>query len=166
MALNTLEHGNITQINWMFERLVWPVASLAFAIGKTSQIDGVLKGTQLHRGSRIGRVVDHCMTDVTIVSHHLSAVADVFIVVAAKTSGKIKMSNIIGMCFPICLHLWEKIGPKDALDLARCGLYCIALAAINLRIVLRIELIESSSNRTHTLIFGFVRVIQQGDRFW
>jgi hypothetical protein len=47
MTLNTLEHGNISQVDRMFEWLVRFVAGLAFAIGKATKIDRMLNRQSL-----------------------------------------------------------------------------------------------------------------------
>lgn len=44
MTLDTLKHGNITQIHRMFEWLVGPMARFALSIGQAAEVDGVLNG--------------------------------------------------------------------------------------------------------------------------
>ena len=59
MALNALEHRNITQIQGMLERFVRFVAMLAFVIGERAQIDRVLEWSSLRIVfGRSGGVVD------------------------------------------------------------------------------------------------------------
>ena len=42
MAFDTLEHGNIAQVNRVFEWFIGSVAGVAFAIGEAAEIDRVL----------------------------------------------------------------------------------------------------------------------------
>ena len=44
MAFDTLEHRDVSQIDWMFERLVGFVARLTLAVGKCAEVDRVLHG--------------------------------------------------------------------------------------------------------------------------
>ncbi len=44
MAFDTLEHGNIAQVNRVFKGFVGLVAGFAFAISETPEVDWVLNG--------------------------------------------------------------------------------------------------------------------------
>ena len=44
MTFNALEHGNVSQIDGMFERGIGFVAGLTLAIGEASQVDRMLDG--------------------------------------------------------------------------------------------------------------------------
>ncbi len=86
MAFNTLEHGNIAEINRMFERFVCLVAGFAFAISETAEVDRVLNGQSLDGRSGTGRVRQNGVTDVAIPGNHFAAAANVFTIVTPETA--------------------------------------------------------------------------------
>ena len=87
MALNTLEHRDIAEINRMLKRLVRLMAKLAFVIRKASEINWMLEGSGSHilLGWSSG-IVDHRVADVAVISNHLAAIANVFAVMTAETT--------------------------------------------------------------------------------
>ena len=42
MTFNTLKHGNVSEVDWMFEGGISFVTALALAIGEAAQVDRVL----------------------------------------------------------------------------------------------------------------------------
>ena len=44
MTFNTLKHGDVPEIYWMFEGRIGFVAGLTLAIGETAQVDWMLDG--------------------------------------------------------------------------------------------------------------------------
>ena len=44
MTFNALKHGNVSQIDWMFEGRIGFVASLTLAISEAAQVDWMLNG--------------------------------------------------------------------------------------------------------------------------
>ncbi len=44
MALDTLEHRNIAEVDWVSERLIGFVVGFAFAISEGAEIDRMLNG--------------------------------------------------------------------------------------------------------------------------
>ena len=44
MTFNTLEHGNIAQVNRVLERFVGLVARFAFAVSEAAEVDRMLNG--------------------------------------------------------------------------------------------------------------------------
>lgn len=116
MALDALEHRDVSEIDRVLERLISFVARLALSIGESAKIDWMLKriSTYVEFSGSCG-VVNHCMADVAIISDYFPSVTHMLAVVAAETSGKIQMADIVWMGFPVCLHLREEIGAEDAL---------------------------------------------------
>ena len=87
VTFNTLEHRNITQINWMLEGLGRFMARLAFPVGETSKINRVPERPGLRILFRLaGRVIEHCMADVAIIPDYLACIAHVLAVVAAEAT--------------------------------------------------------------------------------
>jgi hypothetical protein len=86
MALNTLKHRNIAEVDRMFERLVSLVARFAFAIRQAAEIHRVLNRQSLDHRFRARGVRQDRVTDITVLWNHLAGVANVFAVVATKTS--------------------------------------------------------------------------------
>lgn len=86
MALSALEHRDVTEIDWMLEWLVRLMAELAFAVGERAQINGMDKRPCLHRRFRIGRVINHRVTNVAVIRDDLSFFADVVAVVTAEAA--------------------------------------------------------------------------------
>ena len=70
----------------MPERLIGLVAAFAFAIGKATEINGVLKVDCLWYGQRSSRIGHDCVTDVAVVANHLTSVANVLAIMTAKTA--------------------------------------------------------------------------------
>ena len=88
MTFGALEHGKVAEVQRMLKRFVRLVAKLAFAVGETAQVDGMLErpgGSVL--GCRPRRVVEDRMTNVAIIPDHLAALAFVLAVMTAETSG-------------------------------------------------------------------------------
>jgi hypothetical protein len=54
MTLNALKHGNVSQVDWMFEGSIGFVAGLTLAIGEAAEVDWMLDGYGLEncRGPR------------------------------------------------------------------------------------------------------------------
>src|SRR5216683_1094877 len=116
MALNTLEHRDITKINRMLEWLVSFVARLAFAVGQRAEINRVLEWSGLYRRGRIQRVVDYRVAEVAVVVDNFAGVADVLAVVTAEAAREIKMTDVVWVSLPVGLHLGKKVSLKDALN--------------------------------------------------
>ena len=90
MALNTLEHRYIAQVDWVLEGFVRLVAKLAFVISERTQIDRMLEWSGLRILFRwSGRVVDHCVADVAVACNHFAVIADMLAVVTAEASREI-----------------------------------------------------------------------------
>jgi len=77
----------------------------------------VLKWSSRRRGFRIRRIVKHRVADIAVVCDDLSGIAHVFSVVATEAAGEIEVPDVVRMRLPISLHLWEKIGTEDSLNL-------------------------------------------------
>jgi hypothetical protein len=87
MALNALEHRDITKINRMLERLVRFMAVVTLVVGERAQVHRVLEGTGPHiLLRRRRRVIDHGVADVAVVGDDFARVANVFAVVAAEAA--------------------------------------------------------------------------------
>ena len=87
MALNTLKHRNVAEVDRMLKWLVRFVAKLAFVIGKPSEINGMLEGSGSHiLLGRSSGIVDHRMADVAVISNHFACVANVLTVMTAETA--------------------------------------------------------------------------------
>ena len=55
------------------------------------------------------------MADVAIISDFLAVITLVFTIVAAKTSGRSDVTDIVGVGLPVGLHFREKVALVDAL---------------------------------------------------
>ena len=44
MTFNALKHGDVSQVQWMFEGSIGFVAGITLTIGEAAQIDGMLNG--------------------------------------------------------------------------------------------------------------------------
>lgn len=71
----------------MFEWLICFVAGLAFTVRESPQIHGMTKGSDLNvLRRRLGRVINHCVTDVAVASNDLACIADMLAIVTAETA--------------------------------------------------------------------------------
>ena len=86
MAFDALKHRDVTEINRVFEWLVSLVASLALSIAEATEVYRMLKRAQLYRRCRIGRIVDHCVTNVAVVSNYLAVLTHLLAVMTTKTT--------------------------------------------------------------------------------
>ena len=117
MALDALKVADITQVYWMYKRLVGLMAGLAFAIREGAEIDRMLKRLCLRRPTGVGGVSQNCVTEITVVAYHLSGVTNVLAVVATETTGEIEVADIVRVRLPVSLHRRERVGLKDSLNL-------------------------------------------------
>src|SRR5512135_1749161 len=62
-------------------------------------------------------LADDRMAKLTIIAQHLAFPADVIAFVAAKTTGKERVANVIGMGAPIDFHFGKDIGLINLLHL-------------------------------------------------
>lgn len=87
MTLCALEHGYVTEVYWMFKRFVGLVAGIAVAVRQISEIHRMAKGPHLHvLGGRPGRIEDHCMADVAIVTDYFPGIAYMLAIVTTETT--------------------------------------------------------------------------------
>ena len=87
MAFCALERGYVPKIYRMFEGFVGLVAGFAFAISQGAEIHRMPERSGLNvLGRWPRRIEDDCVADVAIVTDDLAGIADVFAVVAAKTT--------------------------------------------------------------------------------
>jgi len=87
MALNTLKHRNVAEVDWMLKGLVRLVAEIAFMVGKASKINRMLEGSGSHilLGWSSG-IVDHRVADVAVISNYFAGIAHVLSVMTAETA--------------------------------------------------------------------------------
>ena len=135
MALDALKHRDVTQIDWVPERLVRLMAALAFAVREAAQINRMLIGTELHGSGGICRVVNHRVTYIAVVADDLARVANVLAVMTTKTATEVKMADVVRMGLPVGPHLREEIGFKDPLQLGGRCFDVVAFFRMNVRIV-------------------------------
>ena len=147
MALNALEHRNITQIHGMLERPIRFVAILAFVIGERAQINRMLEGTGLHvLLRRRCRVVDHRVADVTVVGNDFARVADVLAVMTAEAAREIEMANVVWVSLPVGLHLRKKVCLEDALNFGDRAFDRNLLLRVDVFVIRAIKLIQARIN--------------------
>ena len=89
MTLDALEHRDVSQIDRMSKRLIWFMASLAFAICQPAKINRMLISAEFHRRCRVSRIVNHGVTDVAVLADDLARIAHMFTIVTTKTAAKI-----------------------------------------------------------------------------
>ena len=124
MTLCALERGYVPKIYGMFERFVRLVAGFAFAISQGAEIHRMPERSGLSvLGRWPRRIEDDCVADVAIVLDNLASITDVFAVVAAETTGEVKMADIVGVGLPVGLHLREEVSLKNTLGSSRSRLY-------------------------------------------
>ncbi len=117
MAHGTLKLRYVAQIDRMLERLVRFVARTAAAVCQSPKIDGMFEWSRLYiLYSRPGRVVNHSVTNVTVVSNDFARLTDVLTVMTAEAALRIDMAGIVWMSLPIGPHLGEEVVLKDALQ--------------------------------------------------
>src|SRR5690242_13336087 len=116
MTLDTGELRNVPKIHGMFEWTFTRVTCLAFQRGEITKFDGMFIRAHLRIsfGRRSG-VVNHCVTDVAVVSNHLAILADMLSIVTPEASREIEVANVVRMSLPIDLHLGKRIRREDPL---------------------------------------------------
>ena len=75
------------------------------------------------------------MADIAIVSNNFACVTDVFSVMAAKTTGRVEMTDVVWMSRPIRFHLRKEVGFEDSLSFADCTLNRIGFFGVELSVV-------------------------------
>ena len=100
------------------------------------------------------------MTDVAIVANHFSRVADVLAVMTTKTTGRVKMSDIVRMSGPVGLHLREKVGLEDALRFADCCFYRVSFLRVQLAVAGSVKTIQARCDRVECFLLGGVGFVQ------
>lgn len=76
----------------------------------------MLKSTVLNGNRNVAlRLIEHRMADVAIRPDHLAAIAEMLAVVTAEAAQIVIVADVIGVCAPVNLHLWENIGLKNSL---------------------------------------------------
>jgi hypothetical protein len=76
------------------------------------------------------------MTKLTVLAQHFAFPADVISFVAAKTAGKERVPDIVGMGAPIDLHFGKDIGLVNLLNLANGFIDRVPSFLVNLGILL------------------------------
>jgi len=127
----------------MLKRLVSLVAELTLVfVGEPAKVNRMLKGPGFYRGCRIQRIVDHGVTNIAVLGNHFAGVADVLAIMAAETAREVKMTNIVWVRLPVGLHLGEKVGLKDTLNLSYRAFDRSLLLQVHVFVVGLIELIQ------------------------
>ena len=85
MALATLEHRDVSQVDRVLERFVRFVTGFAFSIRQPTEIDRMLNVDCLGHCRRPGRIRKDGMADVAIIPNHLARVTNVLAVMTTKT---------------------------------------------------------------------------------
>ena len=148
MALGTLKHRNVAQVNGMLKWLVRFVAVLAFVIGKRSQINRMSEWSGLHiLFGCCSRIEDHRVADVAVVGNDFAAVADVFAIVTTKAAGEIKVADVVWVSLPVGLHLRKKVSLKDPLKFGNRVLDRALLLRVQVLVVRSIKLTQTFINR-------------------
>ena len=83
------------------------------------------------------------MANIAVVADDFATTAHVLAVVTTKTTIEIKMADVVRVSLPVSLHFREEIGLEDSLDFSHRPFNDIRVLSVNIRILLRIELIET-----------------------
>ena len=86
MTFNALEHGNVSQIDWVFEGGIGFVAGLTLAIGEASQVDRVPDGYGFEDCRGPCRIGQNRVADIAVSRNHFSCLADMLAIVTPKTT--------------------------------------------------------------------------------
>ena len=81
------------------------------------------------------------MADIAIVSNNFACVTDVFSVMAAKTTGRVEMTDVVWVTRPIRFHLGEKVGFEDALRFTHRRANRTRFLGVELSVVGPVELV-------------------------
>jgi hypothetical protein len=117
MALGTLKHRDISEIERVLE---WPVGlmtTLALPVCQRTQIDRVFEragGDRLFRGRG---VVNDGVTNIAVITDHLSSVAYVLSIMTTEAAREIEMTDIVRVRLPVGFHLRKEIGAEYSLYL-------------------------------------------------
>ena len=128
MAFRALKLGNVAQVERMLEGSVTFVAGRALPSILVAEIYGVLK--HLARGNKrfaAKTLVNGGVADRAFVSDNLTLVAEMLAIVTTETALGIVMSDVVYVCLPIRLHLWEKICLIYPLKLSDSAVYRFGL---------------------------------------
>ena len=117
VALRTLEHRNVAQIQRMLEGLVGFMTTLAFPIAQRTQINRVLERAGRHGRFRVCRVVKNRVTDIAVGTDRLAGITYMLSIMTTEAAAEIEMTDIVRMCLPVGFHLREEIGAEYSLDL-------------------------------------------------
>ena len=75
------------------------------------------------------------------------------------------MSDVIRMALPICLHLREEVGAKDALGLTDGILNQLWFLTVSLVVIGSVKVIEACGDSFYAFILSRVSVSQSGNGF-
>ena len=90
MTFYALKHGNISQVNRVFEWFISFVTCVAFATFESAEVDRMLEGASLHIPlRRRRRVVNHGVADAAIVGDDFAAVTDMLTIVTTEAAREI-----------------------------------------------------------------------------
>jgi hypothetical protein len=143
MAFGALKHRDVAEIHRMFKRFVSLVTGFAFSVGERAKIDGMGEPRDLYRSCGILRVIDYCVTDIAIVANNFAAITNVLSIMAAKTTRRVEVTDVVRVRCPVGSHLREEVSFKDSLRLGDCPFDRVIFLHVNLAVICLIETIEN-----------------------